>query len=864
MHRFLLGLCLGILAVPTQAQTQDLPRARMAFQTFNTDRGFPAAAIHTVCQDNDGFMWFGTESGLVRYDGSGLRVLGRNEGLPGEWASRLLPHPQGGLWAATTIGLVRITPDSRVESVLLDGKPYPSRIIALDLDDRGRLHLALHKQVMRETSPLSFTPISDYPGGEVADLWFGKTSRSLWVASEDGLWCLTAQGRWQHYGAREGLSFAPQEVAETPDGQIWVVGARKLLCLHPGAQRFEDRSAWMPGALFSQGRVTVDHQGTLWIPTNAGALRIKGDDHRSLGQPEGLPTPWVKFVYQDREGTYWILSSAAHKMLGQGAIFGLTQTEGLPSDIVWCALQDQEGRMWIGTDDGVAGIGDKGLFRLAGTEGCAVHKMSMDASGTVWMANSTGPSLHLPKGATKATPASGLPEGSRSGWTGTTPDGLVWFQVVGRGLMAYDPATHHVKVHEADPLLKRMGIHGVRADAQGRFWFYGVRGLVCIEQGRTSTFDLSSIGGMLGVNGITFLPDHSAWIWSEEPFGLTHLELREGKINVLGKCDARSGLSSDNVYDALPDGHDGLWVSTDRGIDHLTPEGIRHFGRGDGLLSEDCAENGLTLDRQGNLWCGSSGGLIHLRTADLPSLPPPPAAKILRLDEGPRAHWASLSTIPPLKYKDANVEFFFSSPTYLNEGAVRYQVRLVGLEDNWRETDLRRARYTALTGGTYTFEVRAARPGGPWGPPDALTVKVLPPWWRTWWFRGVEGLLLLGAVALIIRWRLAALEAQKRHLEILVKDRTSDLVEANEALTQALSEIHTLQGLIPICSYCKKIREDDGFWKQLEHFFQQHTSAKFSHGICPDCLPKVRKELEGLGPAAPFTAKKHPGPTDPP
>jgi ligand-binding sensor domain-containing protein len=840
------------------------PRARISFQSFTTDRGFPAAAVHAICQDQQGFMWFGTESGLVRYDGSSVRVLGRADGLPGEWASRLLAHPAGGLWAATTLGLVRVGPEGKIDAVQLDGKPYPSRILALDLDDQGRLLVALHRKVYRESSPLQLTSIQGYGGGEVADIWFGRASGSLWVASETGLWCLSKDGAWRAFGAREGLDFAPKEVSEAPDGRIWVVGARRLLCLPPGARRFEDRSSWMPGALFSQGRPYLDREGAIWIPTNAGALRVKGDAHRCLGQPEGLPTRWVKAVFQDREGTYWMLSSSIHKMLGQGAVLSLTQAEGLPSDIVWCELEDADGRLWIGTDDGVEGLTAKGLSHLPGTEGYSVHRMTMDRQGTVWIANSTGPALMLAKGASKAVPVKGLPPGARTSWVGTTRDDRIWYYIQGRGLIAYDPATRQTwSLERESPLLRSKGFHGAQSDPQGRIWFYGSRGLACQEGDRTLFLDASTGECPMSVNGIAFLSDGSAWIWSEEPLGLTQVRLQGDKLQVVGHLNAPSGLASDNVYDALLDAHSSLWVSTDRGIDHLTPEGTRHIGRGEGLLSEDCAENGLALDRQGNLWSGSTGGLIHIRASNLPPLLPPPAAKILRLDEGSRTHWTSLTALSPIKHQDANIEFFFSSPTYVNEAAVRYQVRLQGLEDNWRDTDLHRARYPALSGGTYTFEVRAARPGGAWGPPDALTVHVLPPWWRTWWFMGLEALAILGLVALVIRWRLATLEAQKRHLEALVKARTSDLVEANEALTLALSEIQTLQGLIPICSYCKKIREDDGFWKQLEHFFQQHTSAKFSHGICPECLPKVREEMGLLGTTPSSSAKERPGPAEP-
>jgi hypothetical protein len=69
---------------------------------------------------------------------------------------------------------------------------------------------------------------------------------------------------------------------------------------------------------------------------------------------------------------------------------------------------------------------------------------------------------------------------------------------------------------------------------------------------------------------------------------------------------------------------------------------------------------------------------------------------------------------------------------------------------------------------------------------------------------------------------------------LLAKER-----EAAQALRDALSQIKTLSGLIPICASCKKIRDDKGYWNQLETFIQEHSEAEFSHGICPDCMKKL-------------------------
>lgn len=80
----------------------------------------------------------------------------------------------------------------------------------------------------------------------------------------------------------------------------------------------------------------------------------------------------------------------------------------------------------------------------------------------------------------------------------------------------------------------------------------------------------------------------------------------------------------------------------------------------------------------------------------------------------------------------------------------------------------------------------------------------------------------------------------------LINDRkqTEEALEKERRrLQQALDEIRTLRGIVPICSYCKKIRDDEGYWNQVEQYVSKHTEARFSHGICPNCLEREMKAI---------------------
>ena len=87
--------------------------------------------------------------------------------------------------------------------------------------------------------------------------------------------------------------------------------------------------------------------------------------------------------------------------------------------------------------------------------------------------------------------------------------------------------------------------------------------------------------------------------------------------------------------------------------------------------------------------------------------------------------------------------------------------------------------------------------------------------------------------------------------QLLLADQNQRLMAINQELEKRMAEIHTLRGILPICSYCKKIRNDDGYWQALDVYIQAHSEAEFSHGICLDCMavhfPQSHRKLVAAG-----------------
>ncbi len=143
-----------------------------------------------------------------------------------------------------------------------------------------------------------------------------------------------------------------------------------------------------------------------------------------------------------------------------------------------------------------------------------------------------------------------------------------------------------------------------------------------------------------------------------------------------------------------------------------------------------------------------------------------------------------------LPYKHNRVSFDFGAIETSRNFMVRYQYMLEGYDKEWSPlTEKSSATFGNIPEGAYTFKLKARSPDGVWSEPISYSFKVLPPWWRTWWFRTIIGIGFLVLLYGIYRWRTAALRKQKRILEQTVKERTAEVVKQKEKSDELLLNI---------------------------------------------------------------------------
>lgn len=811
---------------------------RRPFLVLGPDQGLPSGAITSLTQDSDGFIWVGTESALLRYEGRHCRRWGREEGLPSGFIHRVLPAWGGGVWVATLRGLVRIR-DGRIEAAAFGESSQPAVADALALDRIGRLWALTSRGLFVEQDRLLFRQRTGRPEGRVFTL-SGGPSGAVYLGTEAGLRVFLPDGSEQAWGTDQGVpTTGVAQVAEDGAGRIWVGSGRSLAMKSRDERRFTDQSRRLPASLSPNSVPFLDSDGSVWLPTQGGALRLSGAETTRLDASVGLPFRWVRTVFRDREGTLWILGTALARLQGGGRVWNHSLGAGTSGDVVWSVTRDARGSLLAATDNGALRMESTDLAWIPGTEGHRIKSLTMDRAGTLWMVSTIGPTLWLHPGNRQASSAPLGDFGFGVNTVMTDSQGRVWLGHVRHGVLRWDPRGRRLVQEVAPRGAAPLGVFRIREDGQGRLWAATTAGLYLRDLSGTWKLFTEADGlKPFGLYGLAFLPDGSAWVHYQEPQGLTRIRIDQGRLTVLEQRVKGQGLHSNLLYAVEVDAQGRTWATSDQGLDRVDPP--LHIGRQEGMVSEDCAIQAL-LAEGGRIWVGTAAGLVRYDAGpDQPMVPP--TAHIVQITHGARQAEPPFAGLSPFPRSEATVAFRVAAPTYLDESQVRFQVRLLGLEDSWREVDGTQVRYPALPGGHYRFEVRAAQGDGSFGPIVGVDFHVRPPWWRTWWARGLGGMAFLGLGVLILRLRVAALARGKAELEALVAKRTEELQARNADLSAALGQVKQLSGLLPICASCKKIRDDTGYWNQLEHYISAHSDADFTHGICPDCADVLYPE----------------------
>jgi diguanylate cyclase (GGDEF)-like protein len=774
-------------------------QGRYVYRSYGADQGLSNVGVLRLVQDRDGFIWAGTEDGLYRYDGYRFDGFGLKEGLLSTSIDALFEDPSGVLWVGTHAGLSRR--DGQRFTPIGVNKGVPEITITGIARSAEGLWVTTAQGPLVGDANDQFKALQDWPGGEATAIFGATKTPAVWVARWTGAAGMVVRrdGRWQRFDAPAG---APQErvdaIVEDANGDIWARTPTSLWRLRHDATHFE--LAPTPIALSSsRGYMAIGNRGDVYVSTDEALLHRVGERWEMIDRMSGLPgAPWP--VMEDREGSLWIGSVGLHRLLGRGVFRAFTTAEGLPYDVVWSIYRDRAKRLWIGTSHGLAVWDGMRFDTIEGTEPNTIRSIVEARDGTLYMAGVPGNEILTYSPATHTLRRRTLIDNNpakRIFRLLIARDGSLWASTDGAGLFRADTLAENLRFEPVDLPngSPQEYMSDVREDAQGRIWVAGQHGLALLEHDRWRRF--TSKDGLRRdylayvrplSNGDLLLPYF-------DPLGVARARYSNGRLQILRHYDAKSTNSADKVFLVGEDSLQRIWIGGGKGIDLVTATGTRHFGAADGLIGEDTASMSFLADDDGDVWFGTTKGLIHFDQQAFAALPPPqpPVTALMRIRLGDKSYLPDARNIRVPS--DNTFEVHFAGTSFIGEGTLQYRERLLGRELSFNVTDSRDARYSALPYGHYRFEVAArVGPRGQWGPTSAFEFDVAPAWWQTWWFRGLALIGVLLVLMLASRWRVAHLRRENLRLEDLVEARTHDLKLANVALEES-NMIDPLTGL---------------------------------------------------------------------
>ncbi|MBK9669087.1 MAG: GGDEF domain-containing protein [Thermomonas sp.] len=766
----MLALLLCVGALPAIARAQDKPLTAYFRETWTTRQGLPHNQVNAIAQTPDGYLWFGTWEGLVRYNGLEFHSFdrGNTPELKDNGVRSVRASADGALVIGTSRGGVTVKRGDHWRTWRVKDGLAQEEIMDAIFDRRGRLWVATENagiDVVDGSRVDHFTTRNGLPSAVTYGLLLDRDG-SVWAATARGL-VHFLDGRLVVYAQASGLPPAPVfRVFQDAGGRLFV-GTERGVYRRQG-ERFVLASALLPDD--GVPSMAQDGAGNLWVGSvNNGLLRLGKSGVETFTSLRGLPNNRVAALLVDREGSIWAGTNAGLLRLSDAPFSTYNGDHGLSDDYVRAVLESRDGSLWLGTSRGLnrwrGGRLEASYTAADGLPSDSVLSLLEDRDGSLLVGSYTAGVMRLRDGKLVAhyDNAHGMPGSNQVRALAQQADGTLWLGT-NRGLVRMrDGAYAHFGVAQGLP---REFIISLQVARDGSLWVGTANGAARIVDGRVQALDMRGMNGAQDV--FDFHEDADGTLWFATDRGL--LRYRGGRLQALGLAQ---GLPVDTLFAVVDDGIGSLWLTSNRGVMRVGRSEVEavmdgrkprleldRFGEADGLASYQC--NGgsgpsALRDRGGRIWIATAGGAAVVEPKALRAykrtLPPVLVEQVLANDRDVQVQGRL-----ELPAGTRKLEFHYASLTFQTPRFVRYRYQLQGVDRDWIERGNQRvAQYTNVAPGNYRFRVNASAPGlGHGWSPDVTTLEIgiAPRLWQRPWFLPL--LLLFGVLALagLYRWRL--------------------------------------------------------------------------------------------------------------
>jgi len=769
--------------------------------------------ITDLAEDRDGNIWIATQTGLNKYErktGSFVRYMHdahNDNSLSNNIVNRVAVDQEGLLWIATQNGGLDCL---NITKMTFQHHRHADRLTgSISADNVRGLYIDAHDNIWAGTSSAG---LNRYNRANDSFSTYQFKDQATGTVTGSNVICMTEQsGRQLWIGTQEDGLF----LFDTVNGQF---------------TRFKQSDA-DPNSISSNTIYSLnkDEAGNLWVGTENGGLSIfnpatKKFYHYAHDEVDNnsINGNSIYAICRDRLGNMWLgaFSGGVNLFKKTTSSFPAYRHNSLPNSLsnnfVLALYEDRDKNILVGTDGGglnkfdpqtgtfvnyMHHPGDKG-----GISGNYVLAVDQDTDGDLWVATwgngvtVMNPKTHACTYFNKDVAGPQRLSGNNVYNLTQTKDQKIWMAVFGEGLNCYDKKLHtmaHYAFNGNDPKgLSSNYIYSIYEDSKGRLWIgTSDAGLDLLDR-KTNTFthfQHDEKKNSLSNNGVTdIFEDSKGRLWLCTLAGLDLFDPETKHFKVFTKKD---GLPSDITYALREDNQHKFWVSTNGGLTTFDAADFKfkNFTTEDGIQGEEFKPHSAMKAGDGKLYFGGVNGfnafspqhilnpisISPLLITSIEILNKPVAIAKNSNDPSPLKQDISDTRSITLSYKQSGITLGFAALDFGSPDKKQYAYKLDNFESEWNYVGSRNsASYTNLSAGTYVFKVKYRNSAGIWSPAtNSLQIIIVPPFWLTWWFKGLTLLLIVGLIYGIFKYRVRSIQSRQRVLEKLVEDRTELLAK---------------------------------------------------------------------------------------
>lgn len=731
---------------------------KIVFEHYSINQGTYEINITSIIQDKTGFLWFGTWSGIEKYDGYNFITYVNNpddtNSIDNAFVNTLYEDKEGNIWIGTWHGLEFF---DKVSGIFKHFKPHPSNeetklnnnIHAICEDENDILWIGTQdglnkfdKRSGKFTVLLHETNNPESISSNIINAIHKDHEGSLWFGTGNGLDKLDQKsGKFIHYWNNsknkiESSDYFINTIFEDKSGILWLGTLNGLIKFDPSKNSF---SRYIKGNGNSISSICEDDYGTLWIGTLESGLFAIDKSTMNISHfihdPEessSISSNEIMSVYKEHSGTIWIttLGGGINKINRVKQPFKKYSFEGVTKIVK--GIND---KIWIGTIKGwyIFYPNEERLFPYSfGSD----YLVKEDQSGELWIGKASG-GLYKKDESGKITnfyTSPGQEITKRISCFYRETNGNIWIGTGGGGVYKIEPDNNRMnKILQTNGTIKNFYL-----DDFGIMWIASFEGgLVCYDPIKKIIVkkyfpDSHNPNSIKSYTFLEILPDKYGTLWFATNKGLCKYDKLNDSFIYYDKKD---GLPHEVIFSILKDDKDNIWLSTWKGISkfNMKTNQVQSFDASYGLPEEGLANIYGCKTENGEMYFGYPSGIIRFHPDSIKVnsyIPPILITAIRKSDE-----LINTQNDIKLSYNDNFLSFEFVALSYISPERNEYAYKMEGIDTGWVYSGSRRfASYPNLKPGKYIFKVKGSNNDGVWNEVGtSVTIIILPPWWKTWW-----------------------------------------------------------------------------------------------------------------------------------